>query len=281
MSSKELSISTPVSRNTGWTGIAAIVFLYTALHVLNYWLPIGDWNYTSRIWNWSQIALTVGACLTLIVHRRALTTRAVLLGLALAILSTLAHWLRHPGLWQSVQNGVAVWVCFLAGVLLFKDQETISVPAFHPPLANVGKSIVLGTLAALPLTVINNLYFYLNAGTIRWQNPFFSAFEALSPAIHEEIVFRFFVFALVLNLLKSSTSPRWAMVIAVFLAVVPHSLNHLPDLFLVNPVMGLVMLTATSLLFGLPMALLQIRKNLEAAIAFHWFIDFARFFFGF
>jgi hypothetical protein len=45
--------------------------------------------------------------------------------------------------------------------------------------------------------------------------------------------------------------------------------------------MALVLLVATSLLFGLPMAMLQIRRNLESAIAFHWFIDFARFLFGF
>jgi hypothetical protein len=65
------------------------------------------------------------------------------------------------------------------------------------------------------------------------------------------------------------------------LAVVPHSLNHLPDLFLENPLMGLAMLLATSLLFGSPMAVLQIKKNLEAGIAFHWLIDFARYLFGF
>jgi hypothetical protein len=41
------------------------------------------------------------------------------------------------------------------------------------------------------------------------------------------------------------------------------------------------MLFVTSLLFGLPMAVLLIKKNLEAAIAFHWLIDFARFLFGF
>jgi hypothetical protein len=204
-----------------------------------------------------------------------------LLGLALAILSTLSHWLHDPSLSWGLQEGMGVWVCFLAGGILFKKQEAISVPAFQPPLAGIGKSILLGILFAIPLAVINNLYFYLNAGTIHWQNVFYSAFEALSPAIHEEIIFRFFVLALCLDLLKSSTSPRWATVIAVFLAVVPHSLNHLPDLFLENPVMGLMMLTVTSLLFGLPMAILQIKRNLETAIAFHWFIDFVRFLFGF
>lgn len=140
---------------------------------------------------------------------------------------------------------------------------------------------MLGVLLAVPLAVINNLFFYLNTGSIDWQNVLTSAFAALSPAIHEEIIFRFFVLAFVLTLLKFSTSSRLAMFIAIFLAVVPHSLNHLPDLFLTNPAMGLFMLTATSLLFGLPMAILQIKKNLESAIAFHWFIDFARFLFGF
>ena len=32
---------------------------------------------------------------------------------------------------------------------------------------------------------------------------------------------------------------------------------------------------------GLPMAVLQVKRNLETAIAFHWFIDFARFLFGY
>lgn len=82
-------------------------------------------------------------------------------------------------------------------------------------------------------------------------------------------------------LLRSSSSPRLVTLAALILAVVPHSLNHLPELFLENPLMGLVMLVATSLLFGLPMAVLQIKKNLETAIAFHWLIDFARFLFGF
>lgn len=62
------------------------------------------------------------------------------------------------------------------------------------------------------------------------------------------------------------------------LAVVPHCLNHLPDRFLDQPVSGLVLLTATSHLFGLPMALLQLRRNLATVIAFHWFIDSIRFF---
>jgi hypothetical protein len=139
----------------------------------------------------------------------------------------------------------------------------------------------MGILFALPLAALNNLYFYLNSGSVQFKPLLASALEALSPAIHEEIIFRFFILALVLYLLRYHLPDRRVTAVAVFLAVIPHSLNHLPELFLQNPLMGLVMLIATSLLFGLPMALLQIKKDLGSAIAFHWFIDFARFWFGF
>lgn len=277
---QELSISNPSKRIPGWLGISAIVVLYAALYTLNYWLPLENINYTSRIWNWSQTALSVGACVTLIFYWRSVTWRVVLLGLVLSALSAFSHWQHDQSLSWSLQEGLGVWVCFLAGAALFRDQKE-SVPALQPPLASLGKSVFFGMLVALPLAVINNLYFYMNEGRIQFQSLFTSAFAALSPAIHEEIIFRFFVLAFCLHLLKSSTARRWVMVLAVCISVIPHSLNHLPDLFLDNPVMGLFMLTVTSLLFGLPMALLQIKRNLESAIAFHWFIDFARFLFGF
>lgn len=272
--------SNPAQGFAGWLGLAAIVLGYAALYAINYLLPADGRNYTTRIWDWSQTALMVAAICVTLWHWRAVRLRPALLGLSLAALSGLSHWQHDPSLAWSFYEGLAVWACFVAGVVLFEKQP-VSVAAFAPPLANFGKSIGLGILFALPLAAFNNLYFYLNAGSVQFQNGFASAFEALSPAIHEEIVFRFFVLALVFRLLPSSLSRRWAVTLAVFLAVVPHSLNHLPDLFLANPVMGVVMLVATSLLFGLPMAALQIRRNLETAIAFHWFIDFARFFFGF
>jgi hypothetical protein len=278
--SGELTLPTAARRSTGWIGLTGIVLFYAALYAANYWLPLDHTDYTSRIWNWSQAALTVGALVTLFLHRRSLTKHAALLGLSLAILSSLSHWLHDPSLSWSLQEGLAVWACFLAGSSLFKE-TAVSVPAFQPPLARIGRSMIFGIAVAIPLALLNNLYFFMSAGSFQIQNVFSSAFAALSPAIHEEIVFRFFVLAMVLRLLHSSASPRLAMFIAVFLAVVPHSLNHLPDLFLANPAMGLFMLTATSLLFGLPMAILQVRKNLETAIAFHWFIDFVRFLFGF
>lgn len=267
-------------RAAGWLSVAIFALGYAALYSANYLLPLDGRNYTTRIWDWSQNSLMVAAIFITLWHWRSIKLRSALIGLALAALSGLAHWQHDPSLAASFLEGLAVWACFIAGVILF-EKRTIWIPAFEPSLLRFGKHISLGLLLALPLAALNNLYFYLNAGPFHFQNVFTSAFEALSPAIHEEIVFRFFVIALVLRLLQSCVPSRFAMPTAIILAVVPHSLNHLPELFLENPTMGLFMLAATCLLFGLPMALLQIKRSLETAIAFHWFIDFARFLFGF
>lgn len=276
-------LSLPAHRKqvTGWVGIAAIVIAYLALYALNFLIPLGHTNYTTRIWDWSQLALTLAALIVVIGKRQYFEIGTILVGLVLALTSAFSHSLHNPSVWNSLSEGLAVWVCLLGGVALFKELKTQAVPAFQPPVTSVGRSILFGVAVAIPLAVVNNLYFYLNAGDIRFANVFYSAFEALSPAIHEEIVFRFFILAVSLSLLRDTDSPSLRLFTAVFLAVVPHSMNHLPDLFLQNPSMGVAMLAATSLLFGLPMAWLQIKRNLETAIAFHWLIDFVRFLFGF
>ncbi len=268
------------TRLFGWIGVASIIAVYAALYTANYLLPVENINLTSRIWNWSQTALTLTAIVVILLRWKRLTFRPVGVGLSLGLVSAISHWQHDPYIFWRAQEGLGVLYCFTAGTLLFKDR-VVTVSEFDAPLFTQLKNAGLGILFALPLAVLNNLYFYLNSGTVQFKSLFVSALEALSPAIHEEIIFRFFILALVLYLLRYSLPDRRVMAVAVFLAVVPHSLNHLPELFLQNPVTGLVMLAVTCLLFGLPMALLQIKKDLGSAIAFHWFIDFARFFFGF
>ena len=278
---REESLSTTREQIAGWIGIGLIALLYTGLYVSNLWFPLSHSDYTMRIWNWSQVALAATAVLVLILKRSFVKPRTFVTGLALGVISGLSHSLQDPSVWDNLLQGGMVWMSFMGGVALFQDLEPFRVMTFQPPLMRIGRSLLIGLAVGIPLAAINNLFFSLTAGPVHFQGVFYSAFRALYPAISEEIVFRFFVLALCLNLLKGSHSPRLALTVAVILAVVPHSLNHLPDLFLENAGMGFVMLVATSLLFGLPMALLQIKKNLETAIAFHWLIDFMRFLFGF
>lgn len=273
--------STTTKRSLGWIGVGLIALAYMLLYSMNFWMPLVWSNYTTRIWDWSQMTLTLVALLVLIVRRQKVSTGVLLLGLILGTISGFSHSLHNPDLAGSLKEGLGVVICLVAGVVLFKDISQAVVPVFQGSWTQVARSLLVGIALAIPLAAFNNFYFYMNSGSIEFTNWMYSAFEALSPAIHEEIIFRFFILALTYDLLKDLPPSRWMTVTALFLAVVPHSLNHLPDLFLQNPGMAVILLVATSLLFGLPMAMLQIRRNLESAIAFHWFIDFARFLFGF
>ena len=278
---QQILSSATTKRSLGWMGVFLVALTYVFLYGMNLWLPL-DWsNYTSRIWDWTQAILTLVALAVVIMKRQNLSVGLLLSAFALGTISGLSHLLHDSDIWGSLKEGFGVLICFSGGAAIFRNLRQHVVLTFQGSWVQIGRSLLIGMALAIPLAAFNNFYFYMNSGSMQFTNWFYSAIEALSPAIHEEIIFRFFVLALVYELLKEMPPSRWITVAAVILAVVPHSLNHLPDLFLQNPVMALVLLVATSLLFGLPMAMLQIRRNLESAIAFHWFIDFARFLFGF
>jgi hypothetical protein len=103
---------------------------------------------------------------------------------------------------------------------------------------------------------------------------------ALKPAIMEETAFRLLFMGLALVVLTKVLPRNIAIASAIFMAIVFHSAAHVPDLLMTNPPMALVMVAVTSLLFGLPLALLAYKKDVETAIGFHWVIDAVRFSLG-
>ena len=270
----------------GWVGVIGMGLLYAVLYALNLTIPLANSpifhynNYVTRIWSWSEFVLA-GAAVVVLFKWRRVSMQCILLAVLLASPSAVSIYWRNSGMIDAVQEGLIVFVTFLAGSALFQQAKGQTIAAFQNGSVNIIRSLLFGIVIAIPLAVVNNLFFYFNAGQVTFRNGFVSALLALSPGISEEIVFRYFIIALCANWLQSASKQGLGFWALIFLAVVPHSLNHLPDLFLTNPAMAVFMLIATCLLFGLPMAVLQVKKNLETAIAFHWFIDFARFLFGY
>jgi hypothetical protein len=254
---------------------------FVVLYLLNYLVPLRYSNYTTRIWDWAELALAAGALIVIAFRWRAIRANTVWIGAGLGLVSRLSYLVDDSSARGAVTEGISVWLTFMAGTVLFQNLTDHTVAAFRQSWALTIRNLGFGILLAVPLAALNNLFFFLQNGAPRFHNIFVSAAEALSPGIHEEAVFRYFILAVCFTLLQGSTHARLATVAAIAMAIVPHSLLHLPDLFLDNPVMAVVMLVATSLLFGLPMALLQVKRSFESAMVFHWFIDFIRFWFGY
>ncbi|MBI5034295.1 MAG: CPBP family intramembrane metalloprotease [Chloroflexi bacterium] len=284
MITKVASVNSSV--RLGWIGIIGMALIYALLYALNLNVPLASSpifhynNYVTRIWSWSEFALT-GAALVVLFTQRRVSIRVIVLGFVLAWLSGASIYLRNGGMIDAVQEGLVVFLTFWAGTVLFERTQGQVIAAFQNTPMSVIRSLMFGIVVAIPFAAINNLFFYMNSGTVIFKDGWRAALLALSPGISEEIIFRYFVIALCAWFLQSDSKQRLGLWTAIFLSVVPHSLNHLPDLFLTNPAMAVFMLAATCLLFGLPMAILQVKRNLETAIAFHWFIDFARFLFGY
>ena len=100
----------------------------------------------------------------------------------------------------------------------------------------------------------------------------------LKPGIHEEIICHFFLLAFVTLVFKGVVPKnKFSTFLIYFLCGVPHQILHYPEVFIQNPINGLINTIIVELLLGVPMIWLIRNKNLQTAIAFHWMVDFVSF----
>lgn len=179
------TLSLPLARRSGagWAGVAAIALLYAAMYGLNYWLPLQSTNYTTREWDWSQAALSVTAGVVVLRYRRLLTPQTALIGLALGLLSGLAHTLATlPSFWWNAWQGVGVWVCFAGGAVLFQAGAAPQIAGFEPPPARIAWSLAAGIALRLCRWRSSTTCISIPPAGPCNSDPFASAFAALSPA---------------------------------------------------------------------------------------------------
>ena len=174
-------------------------------------------------------------------------------------------------------NSAMTFLCFYAAAMVFDDElNEIKLIADRNRPSSALFSVLIGVAIGVPLAALN-LLGSVDLSMLAFNNPLSSAVRALTPAISEEVVFRFFLYALCIYLIRGDLRNKKVRILCLVLLVVPHALLHLPDVFLANPIEAVVSLIVLSLLFGLPMAMLQLKRDLVAAISLHWFIDFVRF----
>ena len=264
-----------------------MIFGYAGLYILNILLPL-DWsfpfqysNLTSRIWSWTELLLGAGAFIILAQTRFAIEKREFFTGLILGTISGTSHYSMNNSLTDGILTGILVLVCYTSAVLLIHTRSGKSIVTFQQSPQDITWLILLGIIISVPFAILNLTYFYFTSGLQPFSHVISAFFLACNPALSEEIIFRLFPLILVFSLLRTESSERWVYLTAVCIGVIPHSMNHLPDLFLSNPGVAIGMAILTSVFFGLPLFLLQLYKGLPSACGFHWFVDMSRFLFGY
>ncbi|MBN2386262.1 MAG: hypothetical protein JXB85_04525 [Anaerolineales bacterium] len=212
----------------------------------------------------------------LLLWRRFLDRRLVISGLVTLLLLGLVEQLLGPESSSGLILPFGVALMFVAGGLLLRHTCLTRVALLEGNYRQAGRSFLAGCLLALPAALLNVAALRMAAPTDfdllfdRW----WESLYALQPGIVEEIWARLFLTTLVYALLRPATNHRpqralfWSIVVAAFI----HGMAHFPG-SITSPLEGF----SITLTYGLPLALLYVRRDLEQAIAYHFFIDFIRF----
>lgn len=255
--------------------------MFTLLYVIGIIIPLEITphyhNFQSRVWNWTEILILLLA-VYYIIRAKSFQWKQAVIALLLGAICLFSLF-RDPRTVDIIVTSVCVIVTFYSACRLYElaDIENVSI---HIGIVKSIRYFGLGAVISIPLAVLNVLYFSLSR-QINMRNMLSSAVFALKPAIAEEVVFRFFLLSYVYYLFRGKAETRLKNVLIYILLIIPHELLHYPDLFVESPSWAVVMSIVGSIVFGLPMALLMKKKNLQMAIGMHWFIDFVRFTSGF
>ncbi len=182
---------------------------------------------------------------------------------------------------QAVVRGALTFVAALGGLVIMRQGGPVPFAAANGDWRKAGRDMFFGLAVGLPLAALNVVALQITQGqVIAWQNPFAALLDAVQPGVVEEVVYRFALWGLLWLMLRRSL-PKQAVAVAGVLVLLTHTYAHFDALLAEAPLVALGMGLVMGIVWGLPLTLLARRRSLEAAIAFHWLQDAARFWAGF
>ena len=163
---------------------------------------------------------------------------------------------------------------FMAGALLVRQTSLSRSQLADGRYSAALAACARGALLALPPALLN-IFWGPQQGDVVDQG--WKALATLTPGIAEEVWARLALTTLIYALLRPTTNdrPRRAVAWAVLLAAMIHALAHSPTQALLGP--AFVMNTLNALLYGVPLGLLFVKRDLEHAVGYHFMVDFVRF----
>ncbi len=226
---------------------------------------------------WLLLALATGLAGLVIIwrERKSVTPLAVVVALAAAALCFgLNAASGKISSYHAIYLGM-VPAMFLGGALLVRRVGLLPVTSAEGNWRAAARMFVWGMVLALPPALVN-----IGAGAHsgdHWVTELWEPLVALSAGIAEESMARLLLLTLCFFLLagRRGASVRSALAAAILIAALAHAFAHVPTSQLIGPAGGMMLLAG--LLFGVPMGLVFVRFGFEAAVAYHFFIDFVRF----
>lgn len=279
--------ATRVRPRLRWAVLAAVALVPVA--VILAWRAVALVRPVPQLFQVLDTIVLLGSLAVVVRGFRFLHSRDV--GLALAFGALLGWLVPHTAFYPllawtipgsadgfvALMHGTGVAIALLAGIVVLRRGGPVRLVAWSgawkASLAGVGVGAAIG----LPLAAVNAYANTLVQGRpFVWQASLLPLLEALEPGLVEEIVYRFALLGIVWLLLR----PHWghrAPWLAGVVALLIHTFAHNGELLLADPLMYVGFGIVLALVWGVPITILALRRDLESAAGFHWVQDAVRF----
>jgi|SRR5699024_2845016 len=171
----------------------------------------------------------------------------------------------------SVMTGLVTVITYLGGISIFKNSNYKITLLKSKKRKDILKTVLLALFVGIGLGIIN-VYLGKFSNIIDLSFSFQWPLMALYAGVSEEIVFRFFFFAICVWITRDSILSRFEGFLCYLIIIIPHVLIHF-DVTNLN----LFAVIQMSIMFGLPFALMQRKWDLTSAIGAHALVDLIRF----
>lgn len=260
-----------MKRNIGLIKIWSLFIGFVALFLVNFGIKTNI-GYTSMMWLILDFCVLILSIIILIKNKFPRKNQ-VLISLVFGFLMFVAY----QGIsFSSIKGFLITFLTSLAMFSIFNLYEKNSLKLLK---ANDIKSILItigiGIIVGVVLGVIN---LFISGEILNFNIKLSYFLVALSPGIYEEIALRAFIYSLCIYVLKDEINTRFKRFTCYFMMTIPHVMIHTPEQFInqgvISGIMAMIILT---ILFGLPFAFLQRKRDITSAMIGHGLVDVIRF----
>jgi hypothetical protein len=205
-----------------------------------------------------------------IARRNRLTRRLVGFSLLAGLVSGLGQaFLGEGDLSWTAAYLLTIPPAFTGGALLLRRTQLGHLRWLEGKPVLAVKGFLFGCVLAVPGALLNQLGNL--SGQDNWVTHGWQPLYAIVPAVAEETWARLLIIPFCYAVMWPATSqrPRRALLVAILISTVAWGFAH-TGFNLAGLILG-------SLLFGLPEALLLVKKDFEHAVGYHFLIDFVRY----
>lgn len=260
-----------MKNNIGLIKIWVVFLGFMSLFLINFGIRTNI-GYTSMMWLILDVCVLILSIIILI-KNNVPRKNQILISLLFGILMFAAY----QGIsFSSIKVFLTTLLCSLAMFSIFNLYEKNSLKILKSnELKSILVTIMLGLIVGVVLGGIN---LFISGKTLNFEISISYFLVALSPGIYEEIALRAFIYSLCLYMLKGEINTKFKKFTCYFMMTIPHVMIHTPDQFVNQGViLGIMAMLILTLLFGIPFAFLQKKRDITSAMIGHGLVDVIRF----